>query len=52
MKNETENVVNASESFSNSLFMKDVAGAGMDDASGLLNFSMPPNDGCNMRMLT
>lgn len=39
MKNETVNVDNVVESLSNSAFIKDVAGAKMDDANGLLYLS-------------
>lgn len=39
MKNETVNVDNVVESLSNSAFIKDVAGAKIDDAKGLSNLS-------------
>lgn len=38
MKNETVKVDNVVESLSNSAFIKDVAGAKIDDANGLLHF--------------
>lgn len=39
MKNETVNVDNVVESLSNSAFIKEVAGANIDDANGLLHIS-------------
>lgn len=39
MKNDTVKVDNVVESLSNSAFIKDVAGAKIDDANGLLCFS-------------